>query len=1052
MEKLKKVLVIGSGPIVIGQAAEFDYSGTQACRAFREEGVQVVLVNSNPATIQTDPQIADAVYIEPLTPEFLEIIIGKERPDAIFGNVGGQTGLNLTMELWRQGILKKYGVKVIGTGPESIEKGESRLEFANSMNKIKQPILESKPVKTLHEGLEFIKKIGYPAILRPAYTLGGTGGGIATNEPELRDLLERGLRLSPTSEVLIERSVAGWGEFEYEVVRDSFANKIIVCNMENFDPMGVHTGESIVVAPSQTLSDKEHQMLRDASFAIVDELGIIGSCNVQYALNQQTGEYYVIEVNPRLSRSSALASKATGFPIARIATKLALGQKLYEIKNAVTQTTPASFEPSLDYVVVKIPRWPFDKFPHIDRRIGTQMKSTGEVMAIGRTFEEAVHKAVRSLDTRLPKITDPEAHLMPPTDLRLFAILALLRAGKPIKEIAEKTKINPWFLHKLKKIADFEKAIAGSALTGKIMRDAKRMGFSDAQIGFLKGIPELEIRRMRKEMKILPTYRMVDTVAGEFEAKTPYFYSTYETENEAKPLPGKKVIIIGSGPIRIGQGIEFDYCTVHASFSLRELGIKSIVVNNNPETVSTDFDVSDRLYFEPLTFEDVMNIIENEGADTPSLVQYGGQTSINIAAKIHTYAKILGTDMKGIDLAEDRELFRVLANDIGIPQPANATATNESEAVEIAKRISYPVVVRPSYVIAGRAMQIIHAEEELRRYIHEAVEVSEKRPVLIDKYLDNAIECEVDGVCDGKSVEIAGILEHVEYAGVHSGDANIIYPSLRLTEKNKKTIEDYTQRLCSRLGIVGFFNIQFAVKGDVVYILETNPRASRTLPFISKARDFNFAKLATKAMCGIKMEKVTKPEPTYYSVKSVVFPFIKLPGLDSALGPEMKSTGESMGISSSYEFAYYKALTAAGLTVKKNAALLSLKEGDKQFAEELEKRLRKLGFEVYATPGTAKFMKSPRPVQKIGQGKPDALELIEKMELGLIINTPSKGGKPSTDGFRIRRASLDKGIACITEINAALMYIGALEKLRERKYEVQRFNEYGSRTRSGPSS
>lgn len=1043
MEKPKKVLVIGSGPIVIGQAAEFDYSGTQACRAFREEGIQVVLVNSNPATIQTDREIADSVYIEPLTPEFLEKIIAREKPDAIFGNVGGQTGLNLTMDLHRSGILEKYKVKVIGTGPESIEKGESREEFSNSMKRIKQPILESKTVKTLDAGLETAKQIGYPIIARPAYTLGGTGGGFAENEKELEELLERGLRLSPTMEVLLEKSVAGWAEFEYEVVRDSYENKIIVCNMENFDPMGIHTGESIVIAPSQTLSDKEHQMLRNASFAIVDELGIVGSCNVQYALNQKTGGYYVIEVNPRLSRSSALASKATGFPIARVAAKLALGYKLYEVKNAVTQTTPASFEPSLDYVVVKIPRWPFDKFPHIDRKIGTQMKSTGEVMAIGRTFEEAVQKAIRSLDTRLPKMENPEIHLAPPTDLRLFAILQLLREGKTISEIHEKTKINKWFLRKLKNIIDFEKTISSSAISPELLKNAKRLGFSDAQIGALKGIPELEIRVLRKEFGIIPTYKMVDTVAGEFEAKTPYFYSTYEHENEAKPLEGKKVAIIGSGPIRIGQGIEFDYCTVHASFALREMGIKSIVINNNPETVSTDFDISDRLYFEPLTFEDVLNVIENEGIETPSLVQYGGQTSINIAVKLHGHAKILGTELKGIDIAEDRELFRALAQELKIPQPENGTATDEREALEVAQRISYPIVVRPSYVIAGRAMQIIHSPEELKKYIHEAVEVSEKRPVLIDKYLDNAIECEVDGVCDGKSVFIAGIMEHIEYAGVHSGDANVVYPSLRLSDQSKKTIAEYTNKICKALQIVGFFNIQFAVRNNTVYILETNPRASRTIPFISKARGVQVAKIATEVMLGKPLAEIPEKEPKHYSVKSVVFPFLKLPGLDTALGPEMKSTGESMGISSSYELAYYKALTAAGLVVKKKAALLSLKDEDKQFAKELEHRLRALGFEIYATPGTAKFMENPEIAQKIGQGSPDVLELINKMQVGLIINSPRKGGKPHTDGFKIRRASLDKGIACITEINAAKAYIGALEKIKEKEVDIEKFDEYG---------
>lgn len=1038
----KKILVIGSGPIVIGQAAEFDYSGTQACRAFREEGIEVVLVNSNPATIQTDLEIADAIYIEPLNAEFLEKIIAKEKPDAIFGNAGGQTGLNLTMELFHSGILEKYGINVIGTGPQSIEKGESREAFSHAMKKINQPMLESKTVKTVSDGIEFAEKIGYPVILRPGYTLGGTGGGIAMNKEDFKELLERGLRLSPTHEVLVEKCISGWMEFEYEVVRDYYGNKIIVCNMENFDPMGVHTGESIVVAPSQTLNDSEHQMFRNASFAIVDELEIIGSCNVQYAFNQQTGEYYVIEVNPRLSRSSALASKATGYPIARVAAKLALGYKLHEIKNAVTQTTPASFEPALDYVVIKIPRWPFDKFPRINRTIGTQMKSTGEAMAIGRTFEEAIQKAVRSLDVRLPKIENPEAHLMPPSDLRLFAIIELLRIGKSVSEIHEKTKINVWFLKKLRNITDFEKNIANCALSEELLRNAKRLGFSDAQIGALKGIPELEIRRLRKEMGVIPTYKMVDTVAGECEAKTTYFYSTYEYENEAQPLKDKKIIILGSGPIRIGQGIEFDYCTVHASFALHKIGIKSIVINNNPETVSTDFDISSRLYFEPLTFEDVMNIIENEGNETPVLVQYGGQTSINLAVKLNGVAKILGTEMKGIDIAEDRELFRTLLHTLKIPQPENGAATNIQEALEIAKRIFYPIVVRPSYVIAGRAMQIIYSAEELKQYIDEAVEVSEKKPVLIDKYLDNAIECDVDGVSNEKDILIAGIMEHIEYAGVHSGDANIVYPSVLLSEDNKKTITIYTKRICSALGIIGFFNIQFAVRNNVVYVLETNPRASRTIPFISKARGINFAKIATEVMLGKPLEKISEKEQTHYSVKSVVFPFIKLPGLDSALGPEMKSTGESMGISFSYEIAYYKALLGAGIRIHKNAAILSLKDADKPYAKELEQKLRSLDFEIYATPGTAKYLGSPKLVYKIGQGSPDVLELINKMQIGLIINTPRQGGKPHTDGFKIRQATLYHGIACITEINAAKAYVNALEKIKVSELDIERFNEY----------
>jgi carbamoyl-phosphate synthase large subunit len=1040
MDKPKKVLIIGSGPIVIGQAAEFDYSGTQACRAFREEGVFTVLANSNPATIQTDPGIADAVYIEPLTPDFLAKIIEKERPDAVFGNAGGQTGLNLTMELHRLGILEKYGAKIIGTGPESIEKGESRSAFAAAMRKIHQPILESKAVKSVSEGIEFAKKIGYPIIARPAYTLGGTGGGMAENPAELETLLDHGLNLSPSGEVLIEKSVAGWGEFEYEVVRDSFGNKVIICNMENFDPMGVHTGESIVVAPAQTLSDRDHQMFRNASFAIVDELGIIGSCNVQYSFNQQTGEYYVIEVNPRLSRSSALASKATGYPIARVAAKLALGKRLDQVLNSVTKSTPASFEPSLDYVVTKIPRWPFDKFPRIDRRIGTQMKSTGEVMAIGRTFEESLMKALRGLDTKLPHVDKPESHLMPPTDLRLHAIFSLLRDGKmAAHEITKITGINPWFMSKLKVIIDYEKLISSSPLTRDLLWGAKRLGFSDVQIAALKGNTETEIRRMRRDFGIIPVYKMVDTVAGEFEAATPYYYSTYERENEAPPLAGKKVLIIGSGPIRIGQGIEFDYCTVHAAFSLKELGVKSIIINNNPETVSTDFDIGDRLYFEPLTFEDVMNVLENEGMPGV-LVQYGGQTSINIAAKLDGHAQILGTPMRGIDIAEDRELFRDIAIKLGILQPENGAATSEKEALDIASRITYPVVVRPSYVIAGRAMQIIHAPQELRQYIAEAVEVSERRPVLIDKYLDNAIECEVDGVSDGENTWIAGIMEHIEYAGVHSGDANIVYPTMRLSEKSIAEITDYAGRICRELGIIGFFNMQYAVREGKVFILETNPRASRTVPFISKARGINMAKVATSVIMGAKLDlpSLEKKWDGRYSVKGVVFPFLKLPGLDSALGPEMKSTGESMGINHSFEIAYYKALLAAGFSIKAKGALVSLREEDKPHAKSICSRLRALGFAVYATPGTAALMDGAEVVQKIGKPGTDVLKVISAGKIGLVINSPRRGGTPATDGFRIRRAGIDRGIPCITNINAALAYISALEKARDHALPVAR--------------
>ncbi|MBI5228257.1 carbamoyl-phosphate synthase large subunit [Candidatus Micrarchaeota archaeon] len=1065
----KKVLVIGSGPIVIGQSAEFDYSGTQACRALREEGVLVVLVNSNPATIQTDSETADKVYIEPLTWEVLEKIIEREKPDAILATVGGQTGLNLASELEHKGILKKYGVKFIGTNGKAIELAESRLEFNKLMEKIGIPILPGKIVKDFNSAKNFAESSssGYPVIIRPSFTLGGTGGGTAHNEEELRQIMELALRMSATKEALVEKSVIGWGEFEYEVLRDSNGSAIIICNMENIDPMGVHTGESIVVAPSQTLSDIDHQKLRSAALKIVDAIGIVGSCNVQFSMNQDSGEFSVIEVNPRLSRSSALASKATGYPIARVATKIALGYTLSEIENSITGTS-AAFEPALDYVVVKIPRWPFDKFPKSSRIIGTQMKSTGEVMAIGRTFGEALNKALRSLEIKVPKSINPDDHLYPPTDLRIFAILEAFRSGRTVAEINKATKINPWFLARLKETTDFEKILAKENLGKEMLLKAKRLGMSDKWIAFLKNqenkneaLTELKIRGLRKSFGIIPTYKIVDSCAGEFVAKTPYFYSTYEFENEAKPLPGKKVVIVGSGPIRIGQGIEFDYCCSHAAFALREMGISSIMINNNPETVSTDFDSSSRLYFEPLTFEDVMNIIENEqisGDFEGVIVQLGGQTSISLAEPLaNAGAKILGTSIDGIDIAEDRERFRALANKLGIPQPKNDVAMSESEALVAAAMIDYPVVVRPSYVIAGRAMEIVYNDEELRRYIHEAVEVSEKRPVLIDKYLDNAIECEVDAIYDGKTLFIGGIMEHIEPAGVHSGDANIVLPAMRLSEKDKKTIEDYTQKLSKSLGIIGCVNIQFVVKDTIVYILEVNPRGSRTVPFLSKAIGVPLAKLATKVMLGEKFgEKLALPtqgagegqqKSTHFAVKSIVFPFLKLMGTDIALGPEMRSTGETMGIGKSFEMAYYKALLAAGIKVRnqenKGAAFISLRDEDKKYAPKMAQLLQKLGFSIFGTLGTVGSVQSAIAISKIGKGHPDVIELIESGTVTLVINTPTKGGRANTDGFKMRRASIQMNIPCITNISTAFELLKALDELKTQKLDVRCFDEYG---------
>jgi carbamoyl-phosphate synthase large subunit len=1042
-DRPKKVLVIGSGPIVIGQSAEFDYSGTQCCRALREEGIEVVLVNSNPATIQTDHDTADRIYIEPLTVPVLEKIIAREKPQAIIATMGGQTGLNLAMSLHREGILKKYGVRFLGTDAASIELAESREKFNRLMEKIGVPILPGKVVTDVKGAKSFAKSCGYPLIIRPSFTLGGTGGGTAHDGQELERILELALRLSATGEALVEKSVLGWGEFEYEVIRDSSGNAQIICNMENIDPMGVHTGESIVIAPSQTLSDADHQKLRDASLRIVSAIGIQGGCNVQLAMDQETGEYVVIEVNPRLSRSSALASKATGYPIARVATKIALGQSLPEIRNAITGTS-ASFEPALDYVVVKIPRWPFDKFPKTSRVIGTQMKSTGEVMAIGRTFPEALNKAIRSLEVRLPKDLEPDEHLQPPTDLRLFALLEALRRGRSMEELHDKTRINRWFLERFSEMVALEKELSGRKLDRALLLEAKRAGYSDAQIAALNGGDELAVRSLRKSFGIKPSYKIVDSCAGEFEALTPYYYSVYEDENEAPPLEGKKVVVLGSGPIRIGQGIEFDYCCSHAAFALREMGYKSIMVNNNPETVSTDFDSSDRLYFEPLTFEDVMNIMENESPEGV-VVQLGGQTSINLAQGLHDAGcRVLGTPVDGIDLAEDRERFRELATKLGIPQPQNGVAVSEAEALDAAAGIGYPVVVRPSYVIAGRAMEIVRNEEELRRYIHEAVEVSQKKPVLIDRYIDNAIECEVDAVSDGKDVFIGGLMEHIEPAGVHSGDANIVLPSIRLTDAEKKTIIDYTRKISAALGVVGLVNIQFVVKEGVVYILEANPRASRTVPFVSKAIDVPMTKLAMRVMLGEKLPAV-KRKLGHYAVKSVVFPFLKLLGTDIKLGPEMRSTGETMGLGKTFEMAYYKALLAAGIRLEEGKgmnAFISLREEDKKDVPRLAALLRKLGFGIYGTLGTVGSVEGAITIPKIGQGHPDAVELIESGTLRLIINTPTKGGLAHTDGFRIRRASILSGIPCITNISTAYELLRAMSELRKKELEVRRVEEY----------
>ncbi|MDD2655715.1 MAG: carbamoyl-phosphate synthase large subunit [Candidatus ainarchaeum sp.] len=1046
---VKRALVIGSGPIVIGQSAEFDYSGTQACKALREEGVEVILVNSNPATIQTDRETADVVYIEPLDVPTLKKIIQRERPDALLATMGGQTALNLAIELDKWGVLEQYNVRLIGTGLEAIEKAESREKFNALMEGLGIPILPGFCTKNMKEGLEAAERIGYPVVARPAYTLGGTGGGFASCREELEPILEKGFMLSRSGEVLIEKSALGWGEFEYEVIRDSADNAIVICNMENFDPMGVHTGESIVVAPAQTLSDRDHQMLRDAALKIVRALKIEGGCNVQFYFNQETGQYGVIEVNPRLSRSSALASKATGYPIARVAAKIALGKTLDGIRNPITNTT-AAFEPALDYVVTKIPKWPFEKFRGSDRRIGTQMKSTGEAMAIGRTFEESLLKAIRGLDLKEPKIEKPEEHLFPPTDLRIFAILEAFRRGAGVEEIRAKTRINPWFLGKVRKITEMEKKVAAGGLKADLLREAKRMGFSDAQVGRLVGKKEKEVREFRKENGIIPAYKIVDSCAGEFEAITPYFYSTYEDENEAVGGEGKKILVIGSGPIRIGQGIEFDYCCSQAAMALRRMGLRSIMVNNNPETMSTDFDSSDRLYFEPLTFEDVMNIVENEGPEGV-IVQLGGQTSINLAeGLVENGVNVLGTGVEGIDIAEDREKFRALCGKFGIRQPLNATATGKEGALKAASEIGYPVVVRPSYVIAGRGMQIVFSPEEMEKFIGQAVDVSENRPVLIDKYLDNAFECEVDAVSDSENTYIGGIMEHVEFAGVHSGDANISIPSLNLSEKMLGKIRETTRLLARELGVKGFVNIQYAVRGGELFMIEANPRASRTVPFLSKATGVPLVEMAVRAMLGEKVEN-SEPSVTHYAIKGVVFPFLKISGADISLGPEMKSTGETMGLGGDFESAYLKALQASGISLPKGGAvLLSLRKEDREDGVEITRKLAGMGFEIYATPGTgvaltraANVNVAKRMGEKCEQGEMDVLQLISSGEVQLVVNTPTKSGNSFSDGFKIRRRSIEKGIPCVTNIRTAMEFVKALEKLRGREPEVRRLGEYG---------
>ena len=1107
-QQLNKVLVIGSGPIVIGQAAEFDYAGTQACKALREEGVATVLVNSNPATIMTDRDIADHVYIEPLTVEVIERIIQREQPQGILPTLGGQTGLNLAVALADAGILERYNVRLLGTPLETIRKSEDREYFRNFLHDIGEPEPPNVTVSTIEAARARGREMGLPLVVRPAYTLGGTGGGIANTWPEFEDIVQSGLASSPISQVLLERSLVGWKEVEYEVIRDSADNCITVCNMENLDPMGSHTGDSIVVAPSQTLTDKEYQMLRTASLKIIRGLGIEGGCNIQMALNphpevaaaiqsdwQPDSPYYIIEVNPRVSRSSALASKATGYPIARVSAKIAVGKRLDEITNAVTGKTGAAFEPALDYCVVKIPRWPFDKFPHGDRQITTQMKATGEVMAIDRSFEAALQKATRSLEIgnrtllweALPETgTDapsetmetsengaaaPPANLLAPNDLRLWAMMAALRRNTPASDLVRDTYIDPWFVSALERIVGMERRLLSETLTPELLYRAKRLGFSDRQVGTLADMLPEQVRELRRRWNLRPVYKMVDTCAAEFEAVTPYYYSSYEQENEAPALPGSKAVVIGSGPIRIGQGIEFDYCSVHAAWALSEAGVASVMVNSNPETVSTDFDTSDRLYFEPLDEEAVRDVIDNETIDDqppPSVVQFGGQTAINLSQSLaHAGLPILGSSAESIDVASDRQKFEEFLSRLGIPQPPGASVTSVSEALQVAQNIGYPVVVRPSYVLGGRAMEIVQNATELVRYLTAATEVAPDKRVLVDHYMEGK-ECEVDAICDGEQVLIPGIMEHIERAGVHSGDSMAIYPGLNLTEAEVDTLVDYTTRIGLAMGVRGLMNIQFVIQGGsayrsphagvddstatTVYIIEVNPRGSRTIPFISKVTGVPVARLATRVMLGQTLTELGYsgglwPRQKLAAIKAPVFSMSKLVGVDSYLGPEMKSTGEVMGIDRDFPNALSKALLAANLSLKPGSGvLLSIADPHKAESLVVMRELLAAGCRLYATEGTAAMIAATgMPVtmitKRLSEGHPNVVDVINDGTVDAVINTLSGDTSVLRDGFYIRRAAVERRIPCFTSLDTARAAVESL-LMEQGNYSVQQIDAY----------
>ena len=1045
---IKKVLVIGSGPIVIGQAAEFDYAGTQACRSLKEEGIEVVLVNSNPATIMTDKEIADEVYIEPLTAKVLEQIILKEKPDSVLPTLGGQAGLNLGMELAESGFLEEHGVKLIGTTAETIFKAEDRQAFKDTMEKIGEPCAASLVVKNVEDGIKFTNTIGYPVVLRPAFTLGGSGGGIAHNETELVDILSNGLRLSRVNEVLVERCIAGWKEIEYEVMRDAAGNCITVCNMENIDPVGVHTGDSIVVAPSQTLGDKEYQMLRSSALNIISELGITGGCNVQYALNPDSFEYCVIEVNPRVSRSSALASKATGYPIAKVAAKIALGYTLDEITNAITGKTYASFEPMLDYCVVKIPRLPFDKFITAKRTLTTQMKATGEVMSICNNFEGALMKAIRSLEQHVDSLMsydftglsdeELEDQLHVVDDRRIYVIAEALRRGVSYDHIHEITKIDIWFIDKIAILIEMEEKLKSEELTPELLKEAKRIEFPDNVIADLTGKTKEEIRQMRYDNDIVAAFKMVDTCAAEFEASTPYYYSVFGSQNEAVETNlKKKVLVLGSGPIRIGQGIEFDYCSVHSTWAFAKEGYETIIVNNNPETVSTDFDIADKLYFEPLTEEDVENIVRFEKPDG-AVVQFGGQTAIKLTeALMKMGVTILGTKAEDVDAAEDRELFDEILEKTGIPRASGGTVFTAEEAKKVANEIGYPVLVRPSYVLGGQGMQIAFNDDEVDEFMEIINRIAQDHPILVDKYLQGK-EIEVDAVCDGTDILIPGIMEHIERTGIHSGDSISVYPAHTISDAIKKKITDYTEKLAQALHVVGLINIQFIVMNDEVYVIEVNPRSSRTVPYISKVTGISIVDLATKVIIGNTLKGMgytpgLQPEAEYVAVKMPVFSFEKLRGAEISLGPEMKSTGECLGIAKTFDEALYKAFLGAGIVLPKyKQMIMTVKDADKPEAVGVAKRFAALGYKIYATRSTAKYLQEHGVdalwVNKITQESPNVMDLILGHKIDLVIDTPTQGhGDKTRDGFLIRRNAIETGVHCITAMDTANALATSLE-------------------------